>query len=236
MRSRSHRNGAPRPIRCLLYFAKAAAAVFFMAILARDFPVVAQAQGQSGDNPMRNMMRQMMQGAVPPPGMTAESLPEPGSREVELLVTYCTQCHDLPSPRYKTAAQWPEVFQRMDRRMNMMGGMMGGGMMMGTRIQAPSSGEARALLAYLVRNSMVPALPEELAPGAQADRAVFETTCSDCHALPSPHLHPPEGWPATVARMDINRQNMDKQPITTQTRAAVLRFLLATSRPAAGKP
>ena len=186
------------------------------------------ALGQGGS--MREMMREMMRGAVPPPGMSPETLPEPDSEGAGLLLRYCVQCHDPPSPRYKTAGQWPEVFERMNARMRMMSrGMMGGGMMGMHRMEAPNLSDARTLLAYLIRNSMTPARPEELAVGPPADRPVFGTACADCHALPSPRLHPPGEWPSVVARMDANRRQMDKPELTPEDRAAVLRFLLAAS-------
>ncbi len=37
------------------------------------------AEGTPSDNPMRSMMRAMMQGLVPPPGMIPERLPDPDS-------------------------------------------------------------------------------------------------------------------------------------------------------------
>ena len=195
------------------------------------------AQGQASGNPMREMMRGMMRGLVPPPGMTAESLPGAESEGARLTVRFCAQCHDLPSPRYKTAAQWPDVFQRMNGRMRMMGGMMGGGMMgrggmMGMMggVEAPSEREAGTLLRYLQEYSMREATPDELATGPAAERAVFRGVCSQCHALPSPSLHPPEEWLAVMARMQINMQNMDRPRVTPEQREAIVRFLQAASR------
>jgi cytochrome c5 len=201
--------------------------------LAAVQPGPVSAQGMSSGG-MRDMMRQMMQGQVPPPGMTPQALPAPDSDGVRLLARYCTQCHDLPSPRYKTAEQWPEVFQRMVARMRMMsGGMMGGGMMGMARLEAPSPAQAGMLLAYLQRYAMVPATPEQLAAGPPEQREVFEAQCSRCHALPSPSLHPPERWPGIVARMQANMQLMDKSQLTPQQHEAVVRFLQAASRAAA---
>lgn len=139
---------------------------------------VASAQQAESSNPMREMMRTMMRGLVPPPGMTPESLPDADSDGARLAARYCAQCHDLPSPRYKTADQWPFVFDRMLGRMRMMsgemmGGMMGGGMMMDMGVDAPSETESRALLAYLQDHAMREAKPDELATGPAAERAVF---------------------------------------------------------------
>jgi cytochrome c2 len=202
--------------------------------LANFPPGPVRAQGMSPGGSMRDMMRQMMRGAVPPPGMAPEALPGSGSPGATALARFCTQCHDLPSPRYKTAEQWPAVFERMVARMRMMsGGMMGGGMMGMGRLEAPSPAEAQTLLAYLLRFAMLPASRAELQAGDPFDRAAFQTECSRCHALPSPSLHPPEVWPGIVARMQANMQLMNKPQLTPQQRDAVVGFLQAAARAAA---
>jgi cytochrome c5 len=191
---------------------------------------VAFAQGNSSANPMRDMMRQMMQGVVPPSGMTPERLPDPSSAGAQLLVQYCEQCHDLPSPLYRTANQWPGVLDRMLGRMDMMGrGMMGRGMMGMERIQAPSTSQARTLLEYLTHHAMIEATASELAAGSAQDRGVFSVTCAQCHALPSPSIHTQQEWRAVVARMEGNMQLMGKPGISAANRNAVVRFLQAAS-------
>lgn len=196
-----------------------------------NYSGVAFAQGNSGQNPMRDMMRRMMQGMVPPPGMTPERLPDSSSAGARLLTRYCEQCHDLPNPQYKSAAQWPSVFERMLSRMHMMGGgMMGGGMMgpgmMGMgRIEAPTDSEARTLLDYLQSHAMIEAKPNELAGGNPSDHRVFSATCSQCHVPPSPSLHAPQEWPAVVARMEGNMSLMGKPGIAKDERDAIVRFL-----------
>lgn len=57
------------------------------------------------------MMQQMMGGMLPP-GIKSQDLPEPESRGAKLLNTYCSQCHNLPSPRMHTAEDWPRVAGR----------------------------------------------------------------------------------------------------------------------------
>lgn len=186
--------------------------------------------GQAGEprNPMRERMRQMMPGLIPPPGMTPERLPAPESVGAGLTVRYCTQCHDLPSPWYKTADQWPAVFDRMLRRMEMMGrgGMMGRGMMGMGSVRAPSSSEAVTILRYLKEYSMRVATSAELAIGDPAHRGVFQAVCSQCHVLPSPTLHLPQEWAAVVARMQGNMQLMKKRVINEQEREAIILFLM----------
>ena len=142
------------------------------------------------------------------------------------LTMHCAQCHDLPSPRYKTADQWPAVFDRMLGRMEM---MRRGRMMHRGRVESPSASEAGILLEYLKEFGMRPAHHDELNSGNEIDRKVFRMACSQCHVLPSPSLHSLEDWPAVVARMEGNIQLMNKQGITAQGREAINRFLKANS-------
>ena len=200
-----------------------------------NFDGVVLAQSNSGQNPMRqmmrDMMRQMMQGLVPPPGMTAERLPDSGSQGAQLVAQYCGQCHDLPSPVFHTAGEWPSVFERMLSRMEMMsGGMKGGGMMSGGmmgmgRVEAPSTKEADALLTYLQDHGMRRASPQDLAKGDLEDRRIFLTECARCHALPSPSMHRAEEWLAVVARMQGNMALMKRPVINNEAREAIVRFL-----------
>ena len=198
-----------------------------------DWQVSGTAFGQESGarNPMREMMRRMMRGSVPPPGMTVERLPEPESPGARLMARYCAQCHDLPSPWYKTAREWPTVFDRMLGRMEAMrgGGMMGRGMMGMGAVDAPSSSEAETILRYLKDYPMRAANSKELAFGDPADRGVFQAACSQCHVLPSPALHVPQDWLAIVARMQGNMRLMDKRVIDSEERGAIIRFLKEAS-------
>ncbi|MDA8383833.1 MAG: hypothetical protein M0037_12420 [Betaproteobacteria bacterium] len=100
----------------------------------------------------RDMMHRMMGGALPP-GVDPALLPEPDSAEAHLLQQFCTQCHALPAPSLHTASEWPQVVERMNMRMQMMGRMMGGGMM---GIVAPDPVQLKILLGYLQRNAYKP--------------------------------------------------------------------------------
>ena len=87
---------------------------------------------------MMEMMRQMMAGVVPS-GVSPESLRDPQSRGAAFLVSYCTQCHALPSPRMHAATEWPPVVARMTERMRMMA-RMEGMVMGGIRAPRPQEG------------------------------------------------------------------------------------------------
>lgn len=85
-----------------------------------------------------------------PPGLTAESLPDPQSPGAGLLNQYCTQCHNLPGPDRHTAAEWREVTSNMFLLMDVshrFGGLMG-------RVEIMQKQEQEMLVRYLQRHAM----------------------------------------------------------------------------------
>lgn len=206
------------------------AALAVAATLALTFDAgLAPAQGMAPGRSMREHMREMMRGAVPPPGLVREALPESGSEGAALLDRYCTQCHDLPSPRYRTAAQWPPVLERMLGHMERMAGGGMGGMMGGAQIQVLPLESLNVLLAYLQAHAMQRARPEEMAPASPRERTMYGLVCSQCHAIPSPGLHPMTAWPGIVARMEVHMRHMRLPPLAPEARALILGALRATA-------
>ncbi len=189
--------------------------------------------GMMDQDRMKEMMQEMMSGRLPP-GIKPADLPKPDSPGAKLLNRYCTRCHNLPSPLMHTAEEWPDVEGRMIGRMEMMSGMkemmqgmMGRGMM---DIQPPSAEEQKALLAYLQRNALRPASVETLGPQDTPGLALFQKTCSQCHALPDPGLHTADEWPGVVERMQKNMEIMGKPVITDQKRDELARYLSQHAR------
>ena len=104
----------------------------------------------------------------------------------------------------------------------MSNGMMGRGMM---DMQAPAAEEQKELLAYLQRNALRPASMETLGPPGTPGLALFQKTCSQCHALPDPGLHTADEWPGVVERMRKNMEIMGKPGITDQSRDEIAGYL-----------
>ncbi len=167
---------------------------------------------------MEDMMQRMMHGVLPP-GIKAENLPDPGSNGAKLLVRYCSQCHNLPSPAMHTAEEWPSVTGRMFARMSMMSGM---GMM---GIEKPSSGEQQSILAYLKTYSMKSISPGSLPSPDSQGAILFKDICSQCHSLPDPSLHTAQEWSAVVKRMRANMQAMGRRVITDQEGTEIIAYL-----------
>jgi cytochrome c2 len=150
-----------------------------------------------GGRHMREMMQRMM-GDMLPPSMDPAFLPDPDSEGARLLQQYCAQCHNLPGPGLHTAAEWPAVVNRMNRRMRMMGRH---GMMMMGRVEAPSRQENVVILDYLQAHAQQP-LTARLSPALESKAGqAFRATCAQCHALPDPGQHSSGEWPAVVERM-----------------------------------
>jgi len=170
---------------------------------------------------MRGMMQQMM-GDRLPPGINPNLLPKPRSNGARLLQQFCTQCHKLPGPGMHTAAGWPPVVARMNRRMQMMSRM---GMTMMGKIVAPTEREVAVIIAYLEKYAQKPINPEKY-PGldSRAGRA-FSLTCAQCHALPDPKQHTAREWPAVVERMKGHAAVMGKIVPGNNTTKEIVGFL-----------
>lgn len=164
-------------------------------------------RGMMGENPMKGMMQQMMPDLVPP-GVNPEDLPAPNSKGAQLLVYYCTTCHNLPSPSMHTREEWTVVADRMFRRMS----RMSGGMMM--NIEMPSAEEQKEIIGYLRAYSLKSISPRELPSPESREATLFKERCSQCHGLPDPERHTAKEWPAILEKMRGYMQVMDKKVIT----------------------
>ena len=152
--------------------------------------------------------------ALPPPGITAASLPEPGSPGAVALSTYCAQCHELPSPAMHSATDWPSVARRMWLRMDRLPSGVG--------IRAPDEGTRAELLSYLMANALKVG-GANLPPGV--GRYEFMMVCSRCHALPDPRVHSSKDWLAVFSRMERNMERMLVVPATPEETTRILTYL-----------
>ena len=178
------------------------------------FSGTAEAQTDGG---MREMMQRMMPDRLPP-GIDPKLLPDPQSAGARALERYCNQCHNLPGPGMHTAAEWPAVVGRMEARMRMMTGMMGG-------IAAPTKTESDALLRYLQAHAQLPIDPKRYSDLDSPAGRSFQVTCAQCHALPDPGQHTAAQWPEVVARMRHNMTAMGRAVPDSRTLQQILRFL-----------
>lgn len=141
-----------------------------------------------------------------PPGVDSATLPDRMSHGARLLMTYCAQCHDLPSPLTHSATDWPSVARRMWLRAEWISPSLG--------VKVPTMSERYVLLGYLTTNALKVATAG-LPPGKGRD--AFMTVCSRCHALPDPRVHSKEDWPTVYLRMESNMDRMKvPRPVGTE--------------------
>lgn len=139
--------------------------------------------------------------ALPPSGIAAGDLPDPQSQGAQLLVTYCGQCHALPTPTAHSATDWPSVSRRMWLRMDFLPASLG--------VKAPTAADRFTILNYLTTNALK--ISGSVLPAGRG-RDEFATVCSQCHALPDPRVHSAQDWPTVYARMERNMERMQVQP------------------------
>lgn len=151
---------------------------------------------------------------LPPPGFLPESLPAAGSPGAQLLVTYCAQCHDLPSPMTHSATDWPGVARRMWLRMEHLPA--------GFTVSVPDEGSRAALLEYLMTNGLK--VSASTLPAGRG-RIEFSRICSRCHALPDPRVHSPQDWLAVFMRMERNMERMNVSQPTRDETTEILGYL-----------
>jgi len=198
-----------------------ALALLALAACAKSEPAPEATSTQGPDQAMTQQDRRLLTAAtiaLPPAGLSADSLPEPTSRGAQLLVAYCTQCHALASPATHAPQDWPSVMRRMWVRIDMMHGELG--------VTTPTSADRVTLLSYVLANAL--RVSASLPPGR--GKATFEATCGRCHTLPDPRSHSPADWPTVVMRMERNMERMKVSGISNETTQAIITYLEAASR------
>jgi cytochrome c5 len=156
-----------------------------------------------------------------PPGMPVEQLPQPDHPGALLMQRYCAQCHYLPGPGRHTAAEWPQVLEKMNTLMEVssrFGGLLG-------RVKEPDQDERSAIQNYLLGNALVPMVSPVKGLAAKN----YQYNCSGCHALPDPAQHRPDEWPVIMTRMARNREVMKRAPLSPETQLAILAYLQSES-------
>jgi cytochrome c5 len=156
--------------------------------------------------------------ALPPEGMTLDSLPEPQSAGAQLLQANCTTCHALPSPAMHSGTDWPGVVRRMWLRMDLIDPQY--------TVPKPELGERIVLLDYLTSNALKVSratLPD--APGRNA----FESTCAQCHELPDPHQHSSQDWFVVVRRMNGHMRSILNRELDNARIEEITRYLTGAS-------
>lgn len=157
--------------------------------------------------------------AIIPKGINPDALPDPDARGATLLVLYCAQCHDLPTPLMHTAEEWQDVVKRMQERMQVRrGGML-------SRMIMPPEKDWTTLTQYLTEHAQKALNPSNLADLETPAGRAFQATCSTCHAMPDPTQHTAKEWPRVVARMKSNMRSAHLNQPDEETTSQVIGYL-----------
>lgn len=152
-----------------------------------------------------------------PFGLSASQLPDPQSNGATLFASYCSQCHNLPSPRMHSTDDWPMRFEKMMDHAMLMAGTSSG-------VKLPADKEKGEIIAYLVRNGFK-GLPAD--SPLRGEYQVFNIIwfCSVCHAVPDPSQYPAKEWAKIVDRMNGFRKKQGRDEMSNADRNAVINFL-----------
>lgn len=154
---------------------------------------------------------------VIPFGVAANQLPDPQSKGAALLVSYCGQCHNLPSPKMHSTDDWPLRFEKMmDHAMLMSGASRG--------VKVPAEKEKKEIVSYLEKNGFR-GLPANSPLRGEPDVVNVVWFCSVCHAVPDPNQFPASEWAKIVDRMNSYRKMQGREEMSNADRKAIVDFL-----------
>jgi len=181
--------------------------------------------------PQRWRMISSIGAGLPPANFDPDELPEPLSRGAGLMRAYCVQCHEIPTPRMHSAADWPILMRRMMLRATTLHEHMGGPLttelvgdirMSGLASTfVPSPEDRDTLIAYLQRNALQVVQPGEL--GDDPEARFYAEKCSICHGIPSPAAH--ADWGPVLDRMQVDMALQDVAPLEDSELERIAAFL-----------
>ncbi|MDO8262860.1 MAG: hypothetical protein Q7T21_06510 [Gallionella sp.] len=154
---------------------------------------------------------------VLPFGLSANQLPDPQTKGAALFASYCSQCHNLPSPRMHSTGDWPMRFEKMMDHALLMAGTS-------PAFKIPADKEKTEIVSYLEKNGF-----RELPANSplRGEPQVFNIIwfCSVCHAVPDPDQFPAKEWGKIVDRMNSYRKKQGRDEMNNTDRKAVMNFL-----------
>lgn len=154
-----------------------------------------------------------------PRGLDPNDLPDADSRGASLVILYCAQCHELPTPLMHSKEEWGAILKRMQERMTARrGGML-------NRVMVPPERDWNVIATYLSDNAQQPLDAGDLPLLASTGGKLFQETCSQCHAMPDPRQHTAQEWPRVVLRMKANMTQAHKTVPDVKATQEIVAFL-----------
>lgn len=154
---------------------------------------------------------------VIPFGLTADQLPDPQSKGAALLASYCSQCHNLPSPKMHSTGDWSMRFEKMMDHALLLAGAS-------SNVKIPADKEKKEIVSYLEKNGFR-GLPAN--SPLRGEPQVFNIIwhCSVCHDVPDPDQFPAKEWGKIVDRMNGYRKKQGREEMSNSDRKVVINFL-----------
>lgn len=154
---------------------------------------------------------------VIPFSLTADQLPDPQSKGAALFVSYCSQCHNLPSTKMHSSDDWPMRFEKMMDHAMLMAGTSPG-------IKTPAGKEKEEIISYLGKNGFR-GLPANSPLRGEPEAFSVLWFCSVCHAVPDPDQFPATEWGKIVDRMNSYRKKQGREEMSNSDRKVIINFL-----------
>jgi len=161
---------------------------------------------------------------VIPKGLNPLDLPDADGRGATLLTLYCVQCHDLPTPLMHSAREWPAIIDRMQHLMaSRSTGML-------AHVIMPAEKDWQQLRNYMDEFAQTALDSSRFDDLDSPEGLAFQSTCSQCHATPSPTQHTAREWPRVVLRMKTHMRNAGKDVPDAETTQQVVSYLQEHSK------
>lgn len=165
-----------------------------------------------------------------PGGLTADTLPDAQSKGAKLFASYCSRCHNLPSPRMHSRADWPMRFGKMMDHVKLLA-------VTAPDIKIPNENEQQEIVTYLQKMGFI-GLAEYAPLLTRPEGFKVAWYCSACHAVPDPIQFPAKGatqlsakeWHLVVDRMNVYRKKQGREEMSVSDRNSIVDFL-TKSRP-----
>jgi len=144
---------------------------------------------------------------------------DPAQPGADLFVKTCTQCHDLPNPKIHAATEWPPIITQMLGRLQKRKMMS-----VSTHpLFVPNDQQVGQLVTYLKDHAMKEATRS--GNETSSEFILYESKCTQCHALPHPTTHTRLEWPTVIDRMREHIKERQKNSITDEEKSLILNFL-----------
>lgn len=151
------------------------------------------------------------------PTLEPSDLKAADSEGAQLVLKFCSQCHNAPGPGMHTVEEWNQVFWKMIWRMQIMKPQF-------ASFMVPTYAQSHVMYSYLSGNALQAISSGDIV--TTTDGAMeFVRICSQCHRLPSPTIHEAKDWRDVVHRMQRHMKSMGRVYPSSEVVDRIVAFL-----------